>query len=158
MAFLRENALHYAHQWAFDRNPAYFAYDHVGGDCTNFISQCLLAGGMQMDDTPTFGWYYRSANDKAPAWTGVEYLWRYLTKNNRNLCGIECMLSDLQLADLVQLSFDGIRYTHCLMVVGTGREVLLCGHDEDSDFRPLSSYEYQKLRCLHLIEPSISAV
>ena len=43
MDFSREKALAYAHRWAFGRNPEYLAFDRLGGDCTSFVSQCLLA-------------------------------------------------------------------------------------------------------------------
>jgi hypothetical protein len=39
----RARALAYAEKWALSRNPAYFSFDGLGGDCTNFISQCLYA-------------------------------------------------------------------------------------------------------------------
>ena len=68
----RKAAVRYAHQWAFSRNPAFYDYEELGGDCTNFASQCLYAGTGVMNFTPTFGWYYIDANQKAPAWTGVE--------------------------------------------------------------------------------------
>ena len=61
----------YAHQWAYGRNPAFYDYEHLGGDCTNFASQCVFAGSGVMNFTPTFGWYYIDSNQKAPAWTGV---------------------------------------------------------------------------------------
>ena len=48
----------YAHQWAYGRNPAFYDYEHLGGDCTNFASQCVFAGSGVMNFTPTFGWYY----------------------------------------------------------------------------------------------------
>ena len=68
----RQAAVRYASRWAYGRNPAYADFDALGGDCTNFASQCLYAGAGVMDFTPTFGWYYRSLRDRAPAWTGVE--------------------------------------------------------------------------------------
>ena len=71
----RKAAVAYAHKWAFGRNPAFYDYELIGGDCTNFASQCIYAGSGIMNFTPTFGWYYIDANQKAPAWTGVEYLW-----------------------------------------------------------------------------------
>ena len=37
----REAAVSYARRWALGRNPAYMDYELWGGDCTNFISQCL---------------------------------------------------------------------------------------------------------------------
>lgn len=44
----RYSAVMYAHKWAYDRNPRYYNYDKIGGDCTNFASQCLLAGNGVM--------------------------------------------------------------------------------------------------------------
>ena len=43
----------YAHRWAYERNPKYMNFDELGGDCTNFASQCLYAGAGVMNFTPT---------------------------------------------------------------------------------------------------------
>ena len=67
----RRAAVLYAHRWAYGRNPAFYDYEHLGGDCTNFASQCIYAGSGVMNFTPTFGWYYNDPDQKAPAWTGV---------------------------------------------------------------------------------------
>ena len=37
----RAAAVLYAHQWAYGRNPAFYDYENLGGDCTNFASQYL---------------------------------------------------------------------------------------------------------------------
>ena len=74
MPYNREKAVEYADTWAMGRNPAYYDYSNLGGDCTNFISQCLYAGGGIMNYTRDLGWYYNNANDKAPAWTGVSFI------------------------------------------------------------------------------------
>ena len=47
----REAAVSYARRWALGRNPAYMDYELWGGDCTNFISQCLRSGQIPMDYT-----------------------------------------------------------------------------------------------------------
>ena len=39
-------AISYAEQWAYRRNPQYHDYSNEGGDCANFVSQCLIAGGF----------------------------------------------------------------------------------------------------------------
>lgn len=93
-------------------------------------------------------------------WSGVEPFWRFFTRSDREdgLRGVECGPEDLQPGDVIQLSFDGRRYAHCLLVVGTGRQILVCAHDEDSDFRPLSTYERQKTRFLHWMLPFSSAL
>ena len=44
----REAALEYAKEWAFSRNPQFYDFENIGGDCTNFASQVLLAGGASV--------------------------------------------------------------------------------------------------------------
>ena len=77
----REKAVAYAEKWALSRNPQYYDFDSLGGDCTNFISQCLYSGAGIMNYAPTFGWYYNSLNDRSPSWTSVEYLYNFITSN-----------------------------------------------------------------------------
>lgn len=38
----RRAAVLYAHRWAYGRNPAFYDYEGLGGDCTNFASQCAF--------------------------------------------------------------------------------------------------------------------
>ncbi|MCI5625590.1 MAG: amidase domain-containing protein, partial [Clostridiales bacterium] len=73
LPYNRQATVQYAHRWAYGRNPRFYDYQGLGGDCTNFASQCLYAGTGIMNFTPVYGWYYRSANEKAPAWTGVPF-------------------------------------------------------------------------------------
>ena len=46
-----DKAIAYADKWATSRNPKYRSYPGV--DCANFVSQCLKAGGMPVNDK----WY-----------------------------------------------------------------------------------------------------
>ncbi len=55
----RRAAVRYAHAWAYGRNPRFYDYELIGGDCTNFASQCLYAGARVMDYAPTYGWAAR---------------------------------------------------------------------------------------------------
>lgn len=150
-------AVMYAHQWAYGRNPRFYDYEEIGGDCTNFASQCLFAGSGIMNFTPTFGWYYIDANQKSPSWTGVPYLYNFLTRRTVSVgpVGEEAPLEALRPGDLVQLSFDGEVFRHTPVVVAVRQPVspdtvLLAAHSYDADNRPLSTYDYQKLRCIHI--------
>ena len=80
----RLEAVIYAHRWAYSHNPSFYDYEELGGDCTNFASQCIYAGTGIMNFTPTYGWYYIGPDDKAPAWTGVEYLRNFLVRPERS--------------------------------------------------------------------------
>ena len=77
----RQKAKEYAKIWAYKRNPRYYNYDSLGGDCTNFISQCIYAGSGVMNYTKTYGWYYNNANDKSPSWTGVDFLYNFFVRS-----------------------------------------------------------------------------
>jgi len=157
MPYSREKAVAYAHKWAFRRNPRYLNYDEMGGDCTNFISQCIHAGGARMNYTPTFGWFYINGNRKSPAWTGVAYLYNFLINNaGPGPFGSNTALSGVQIGDVIQLSFDGNVFGHSLLVVQTGPrqsadDVLVATHTSDADYRPLSSYTFNKYRCIHIL-------
>ena len=103
----RRRAVNYAKRWAYERNPRYYDYSGIGGDCTNFVSQCLYAGSGVMNYTPTFGWYYINANDKSPSWTGVQYLYDFLVSNTqRGVFGVEIGLEDVSDGDVIQLYGD----------------------------------------------------
>ena len=153
----RKAAVLYAHQWAFRRNPQYYDFSAIGGDCTNFASQCLYAGTGVMNYTPDFGWYYIDANQKAPAWTGVEYLWNFLIRRGPSVgpVGEPCRIQDLRPGDLIQLSFQGESFQHSPIVVAAGwpatpENILVAAHSYDADNRPLSTYQYQDIRYLHI--------
>lgn len=77
----RKLAIGYAQKWALSRNPIYYNFDAVGGDCTSFVSQCLFAGSKKMNYSRKNGWYYNSGYDKSPSWSGVEFLYNFLTTN-----------------------------------------------------------------------------
>ena len=150
-------AVLYAHRWAFGRNPKFYDYEDLGGDCTNFASQCIFAGSGVMNFTPTYGWYYIDANQKAPAWTGVEYLWNFLTRRQISLgpVGAPCDMEDLRPGDLIQLRFKEEGYQHSPVVVRVGRpatpeNILVAAHSYDADNRPLATYEYKSARFLHI--------
>ena len=149
----RDAAVSYARRWALARNPLFYDFDGIGGDCTNFISQCLFAGScaMNMDGYPD--WYYFNAGDRAPAWTGVEFLHTFLCENvGAGPRGREVSRDGLELGDVIQLGSGGIFY-HSLIVSDIRDGVIfICAHTYDSLDRPLSSYTYDKARYIHIDE------
>lgn len=146
----RERAVAYAHRWAFSRNPAYYNFDAIGGDCTNFASQCLFAGSGRMHYRKVYGWYYNDLNDRAPAWSSVQYLYRFLTTNlGSGPYGVPAAVETLEPGDLVQLDF-GAGFAHSLLVVSVRDGIQVAAHTDDSDNRPLASYQYTAARGVHI--------
>ena len=160
MPYDRAAAVRYAHKWAYGRNPAFYDYEKIGGDCTNFASQCVYAGSGVMNYTRDFGWYYINANNKAPAWTGVDYFYRFMTRKEPTVGPVaqDASISQLGPGDVVQLSFDGENWNHSPVVVRLLRQpaqnpedVLIAAHSYDSDNRTLNTYDYRGIRFLHFI-------
>ena len=149
----RQKCVEYAKKWALSRNPKYYDYEKIGGDCTNFASQCIYAGCGVMNYN---NWYYRNANNKSPSWTGVEFLYNFLINNHsQGPSGTEVNQTKLQLGDLIQLSSTGTRFSHSLIVVGIKNinylsDIYIATHSMDAYFRPVSTYEFQKIRFIHI--------
>lgn len=148
----RNAAVEYARRWAFGRNPAYYNFNGLGGDCTNFASQCIFAGAGVMNLTPTFGWYYKSLNDRSPSWTGVEFLYNFLVNNkNAGPFAEEAPLGNLEPGDIVQLGTETGDFYHSPVVVSVDRgRILVAAHSFDVYARPLSSYRFSVARGLHI--------
>ncbi len=149
----RANATKYAGMWALRRNTKYYDFSAIGGDCTNFASQCLYAGSGFMDPTKDVGWYYYDINHRAPSWTSAEFLKQYLTNGAHRTGPIAQLgsVESLEKGDIIQLSFDGMSFTHSLVVMNTKPEILICAHSDDSFLRKLSTYQYKDIRFLHVI-------
>ena len=65
---------------------SYHDYEKYGGDCTNFISQCLHAGEIPFDESGrdiTTKWYWYSDYSRTPTWTAAKPLETYLLNNNK---------------------------------------------------------------------------
>lgn len=146
----RLNAIYYAKIWAYNRNPQYFNFDDLGGDCTNFVSQCIFAGSNVMNYTPTFGWYYISLSDRSPSWTGVNYLYNFLTTNNtKGPFGRLTNQQNLMIGDIVQFG-NSTTFHHSAIVVSIKNGIYLASHTIDSYMREISTYTYERTRYIHI--------
>ena len=152
----REKAVQYAQTWALSRNPNYYNFDMIGGDCTNFASQCIYSGSNIMNYNKNNGWYYINGNNKSPSWTGVEFLNKFIITNKSvGPFGRIATIEEMDLGDLVQLSFDGIKFAHTLVIVDIVGElnlqnILIAAHTDNSLNRKLSSYNYDKVRFIKI--------
>lgn len=144
--------LSYAKKWAFGRDPHYYDFETLGGDCTNFISQCIHAGGALMNFTKDTGWYYISLNDRAAAWTGVEYFYRFMSGNlGVGPFGHEISVGEASPCDVIQLGKSEGFYHSLLVTDIRYGEPYVASHSVDSYDRPLSSYSFERIRCIHII-------
>lgn len=146
----------YARKWAFSRNPKYYNFDSVGGDCTSFASQCIYAGSQKMNYIKEIGWYYINGNNKSASWSGVEYLHQFLVSNQGiGPQAVETAQNKIEIGDIAQLSFDGEQFGHTLVIVKIENKFTLQGikiasHTLDSLDKSISEYNFQKIRWIHI--------
>lgn len=156
MPYNRILALEYARKWAFSRNPEFYDFSDIGGDCTNFVSQCIYAGCRVMNFTPVFGWYYINSYERAPAWTGVSFFYDFITSNKgAGPYGRLTSVSEMQIGDVIQLGDSDGNFYHTLLVTSVGRipskySIRVTAHSNDAFMRPLSRYSYSDIRYIHI--------
>lgn len=153
----RYEAYKYARHFAFQRNPDFYDFSNLGGNCTNYASQVLYAGGCPMNYERWTGWFYQNVDYRAPAWTGVEYLYDFLVNNKgRGPVGRECKIEELEVGDIIQLNFDDDnRFNHTPVVVRIEYPInpdnifVAANSDDRFDYR-LSNYYYTDIRFIHI--------
>ena len=155
MQYDRESAINYARKWALARNPRYGNFNGIGGDCTNFISQCVYAGCNVMNYKRDVGWYYISMNNRAAAWTGVQFFYNFMT-TNKGVGPYASVVSvnDILPGDIIQLGDATNHFYHSLFVLSVGNhsydQIFITTHSIDVYEKPLSAYTFAKARFLHI--------
>ena len=157
LPYNRLAAVRYARRWAFRRNPAFYNFDELGGDCTNFVSQCVFAGSGVMNFTPDVGWYYLSPELRSPSWTSASAFYNFMTTNEGvGPYGIDAPLELAQIGDVMQFAYAGSEsFTHTLLIVSVGatpapENIFLAAHTNDAYRRPFTSYDITNARLIHI--------
>lgn len=135
------HAVKYAERYWDDYNPAYPKFEN---DCTNYISQCLYAGGAQMvGSVPTSGWWMRG-DTWSYSWTTAHALYLYLINSRTGLRAKEVnSQKQLLLGDVICYDFEGdgrINHTTIVVAKTVDGEPLVNAHTYNSRNR-LWSYE-----------------
>ncbi len=117
----RRKAQRYAELWWSGYNPQYKRFEV---DCTNYVSQCLYAGGMPMAYHPRKdrGWWYRHGSH--PSWSyswAVAHAFRwYLEGSGRGIAINDPR--ELLVGDVICYDWDGDgRWQHNTIVVDFDR-------------------------------------
>ncbi|MFD2042843.1 amidase domain-containing protein [Ornithinibacillus salinisoli] len=130
-------AVQYAERWWNSYNPAYRKFDV---DCTNYVSQCLRAGGAPMRGAPNRnqGWWYQN-NNWSYSWSVAHSLRWYLDGSTQGLKGIAVdSASDLSPGDIICYDFEGDgRWDHNTIVVSRDNNgmPLVNAHTDNSRHR-----------------------
>ena len=161
----RNGAVAYAMKYANGRNNNYYDYSSLGGNCANYGSQSIYAGGIPMDTIGAYQWkYYGSSldtsntkNGRSNSWTSTSYFYDY-AKNNTG-SGM-CTDTDVNIfyaegGDIIQVGYSG--YTHTTIVVdrvlkdGKVVDILLNSNTVGLENYPLLGYTYQNKRLIKIL-------
>lgn len=114
--YSRDDAVAYALRYGLSPNPMYKYFEiqgELGGDCTNFVSQCLKEGGAEMVYDKKLPWWYsstksidNSSHTWSLSWSTANSLYWFIKKRGvmpvNGLKGIEVAdINMLELGDLI---------------------------------------------------------
>lgn len=134
LVYDREAAVLYANKWWNDYNPE---FPRFLVDCTNYVSQCLLAGGFPIKGYPVRvqGWWYRR-NNWSFSWSVAHSLRWYLgtLAEGREVFEVKAAL-ELYPGDIICYDFEGNnRWDHTTIVVAKDEDnmPLVNAHTDNS--------------------------
>jgi hypothetical protein len=160
----RISAANYAIKHALEPNKEYKYFQSIGeggGDCTNFVSQCLKAGGAPMNYNNLRPWWYDKKMEKASiCWAVAHSLYWYLkiNKNANRIKGREVEdVRELEIGDLIfyedhqNIIFHSTIITSFIVTFGN-KEPLISQHT----FNQLNAtykknYDYKKAHFIKII-------
>lgn len=134
-------AIAYADKYCINYNSSYNSYKGRGGDCANFVSQCLYAGGFKQDSV----WYRHSV-----AWINVmkqiahfKAYGTFLNANNGNLIKGNPIYFDW--------NGDGT-YDHATICVGRNNNgvAILDSHTKDLYHATWTNWSFKKAATIQL--------
>lgn len=171
--YIRLNAVAYANRWvspnSIVRNPDFYTYDNYGGNCANYTSQSLFAGGIPMDyyGKPEAQWKWYGdyiigreiPQGRAPAWTGVNEFYNYSLINSG--FGLVSILDDNyfngEIGDLIIFGTD-LKWKHAVIITEVVRDeegrvidYLINSNTTDRINYPVSAYSYSKIQLIKIL-------
>lgn len=136
----RKKAAAYALKYWKNCNTAYRIFSGVGGDCTNFVSQCMRAGGW----TDVAGlwksdgaWWYNSLNQSHP-WINVGKFRTFALRSGRSKSA--SYVTQLYNGNVLQVR-PTTTWAHSVIVTGrSGTTPLLTYHSSSTQDKPFSAF------------------
>lgn len=165
----RDEAVSYVKKYVKERNSEWAKYDDVGGNCQNYASQMLIAGGIPMDydGDITVQWkhYSSTVNEsqtkkgRSYSWTGVGYFYTY-AKNNKGfglVAQVDANYYSALKGDVVQVGYNN-EYRHTAVVVDLAKDengnivdLIINSNTINMENFPLQGYVYPMKRVIKIL-------
>ncbi|MER6443128.1 amidase domain-containing protein [Streptomyces sp. NPDC001185] len=132
----------YAEKYWKNYNTAYRSFNAVGGDCTNYVSQSLKAGGWQpvTSSDEEYGTWYYGTSGQSDSWVGVNE-WSWFTQTAGRTAPL-ANVYQMDVGDVMQMDFDKDGSKDHTMITSyrsAGGVPYLTYHDTDTYRRSVQS-------------------
>ena len=162
----RQKAVDYNYKYITNRNTDYFAFDGIGGNCQNLVSQSLHAGGIPYDLSGDYKWKSFSSEldetseqkGRTSSWTGTQNFYEYVKHNKK---GGVCADPDINMfyAEIGDVGHVGyINYSHAVLVVelikdkdGNVIDFLINANSVNVKDFPFMAYVYPNKRVIKIL-------
>lgn len=167
--YSRANAVKYATAYALAPNPNYKYFPLINdqsGDCTNFLSQCLLAGGATMNYISPQEWWYKHNSSQGTTYDTCSITWSvthsfyWLLKTNqeKKIAGVKGIeITDIRKLELGDLIFyeksNGAIFHGAIITRFNGIIPLICQHSYEALNIPYTST--WKAKRIHFLKINI---
>jgi hypothetical protein len=162
----RDEAIRYANNWINRRNTEWLDYSNLGGNCQNFASQSMVAGGIPMDTQGDHVWKWFDATlnnttatqGRTSSWTGVDEFYAYAQLNDGFglVADADANFDQGEIGDIIILGFDE-NWRHTVMITevlydadGNVIEYLVASNTKDQKNYPISAYLYTRQQLIKI--------
>ena len=162
----RAAAVAYLDRYSHSRNPEWYNFTDEGGNCQNYASQALLAGGIPMDYDGEEQWkcyiedpdYDPGINEDETAygrtrsWVNVGYFYNYAKYNEGEGLAAETdvNLYYAQPGDIIMVGNAGLSHTVMVSKIVDGH-ILVDSNSIDMKDYPLEAYTYTNITLIKIL-------
>lgn len=160
----RTAAVAYLDKYYHVRNEKWFNYSDVGGNCQNYASQALYAGGIPMDFYGEEQWKCytdgedpyvdesESANGRSRSWVNVGYFYDYAKENEGTglVAEIGVNMNYAQPGDIIVVGNSSLAHTVMVSKVVDGHILVNSNSIDMKDF-PVDAYTYTNLVLIKIL-------
>lgn len=162
----RTAAVSYLDRYSHSRNPEWYNFTDEGGNCQNYASQALLAGGIPMDHVGEEQWKCytedpdydpgineeESAYGRTRSWVNVGYFYNYAKYNEGSglVAEPDANLYYAQPGDIIMVGNNGLSHTVMVSKVVDGH-ILVDSNSIDMKDYPLEAYTYTNITLIKIL-------
>ena len=162
----RNLAVAYADQYYHTRNKDWYNFSDEGGNCQNYASQCMLAGGMPMDYKGEWQWkcyvedpdYEPLINEddeqsgRSRSWVHVTSFYDYAKENEGSglVCDCNVNIYYAQPGDIILVGNGGLSHTVIVSKVVDGHVLVNSNSIDMKDF-PIEAYTYTNITLIKIL-------